>query len=502
MRKKNSFKNMVASIISNVVTILIGLVAQNIFINILGEEFLGLNGLFNNIIAMLSIAELGLGSAIIYNLYKPIATNDIEKIKSLMIYYKKSYRIVALVIFVIGLLIIPILPFFIENISIKININLIYILFLLDSVCSYLLSYKRSILYANQKNYIINIIHIGYTFILNIVQIIILFETKNYYLYLITKIILRILENIVISFIANKKYPYIKDKKYNKLDKKTEKDINTKVRSLFFHKIGSFAVLGSDNLIISKMLGVVTVGLYSNYYMIINAVQTIFGQIISSATASVGNLLATEKEDKCYDVFKKIRFLNFYVSTFSSVSVLVIMDSFIKIWIGDKFILPKIVLFTLVFNLYQKLMRNTYSSFKEAAGIFYEDRFIPIIEAVVNIISSIILCHYFGLAGVFMGTIISGLVLWCFSYPKYVYKKLFKKTYLSYAKETVGYIILFILISIITYSVSNIFTFSNNYICLLNNILICLIVPNLLIITIFRKTDNFKYFINILKRKY
>ena len=129
MRKKNSFKNMVASIISNVVTIVIGLVAQNIFINILGEEFLGLNGLFNNIIAMLSIAELGLGSAIIYNLYKPIATNDIEKIKSLMIYYKKSYRIVALVIFVIGLLIIPILPFFIENISIKININLVFIRF-------------------------------------------------------------------------------------------------------------------------------------------------------------------------------------------------------------------------------------------------------------------------------------------------------------------------------------------------------------------------------------
>ena len=299
-RKKNSLKNIIGSMTSNIITIIIGLVAQALFIKILGSEYLGLNGLFSNIITMLGIVELGVGNAIIYNLYKPIAENNIEKIKSLMKFYKKSYIIIALVVAIIGIAIIPILPFFIEDVSIDINIIMVYLLFLADVVCSYLLSYKRSILYANQKNYIINIIHIIYTILLNTFQILILYLTKNYYYYLVTKVFMRIFENLVISKIADKEYAFINDSADN-LDKETEKDIFTKVRALFFHKIGSFAVLGADNIIISKYLGLVTVGLYSNYYLIINAIQTVFGQIITSFTASIGNMLVTESKIKCYD---------------------------------------------------------------------------------------------------------------------------------------------------------------------------------------------------------
>ena len=498
MRTKNSIKNIIGSMLSNILTIIIGLIAQAVFIKILGSEYLGLNGLFSNIITMLGIVELGVGNAIIYNLYKPIAENNISKIKSLMNFYKKSYRLIACIVAIIGIIIIPFLPFFIEEISIDINITLVYLLFLIDVVCSYLLSYKRSILYANQKNYIINIVHIIYTILLNTSQLLVLFFTKNYYYYLIMKIIMRILENFIISKIADKKYAFINEQS-EKLDKETEKDIFTKVKALFFHKIGSFAVLGADNIIISKFLGLVTVGLYSNYYLIINAVQTVFGQIITSFTASVGNMLVTESKEKCYDVFKKIRFFNFWLATFASSSVLIIMDSFISIWIGDKYILPLLVLEVLVFNLYQKLMRNSYMSFKEAAGIYYEDRFVPLIEATLNIIVSIFCCKLFGLAGVFMGTVISGLALWCYSYPKYVYKKLFDRNYIEYAKETIGYIILFVLIASGTYYLSTIINFSNIYLEFISNVIISLIVPNILLFIIFFKKDNFKYYSNLLK---
>lgn len=501
MRTKNSLKNMIASMVSNILTIIIGIVAQAIFIKILGSEYLGLNSLFNNVISMLAIAELGIGSAIVYNLYKPIAENNIEQIKSLMQFYKKNYQVIGIVVAIIGLMLIPFLKYIvnIETITININVYFVYLLFLLDTVFSYFLSYKRSLLYATQQNSIISIIHIGYVLILNLLQVIILFFTKNYYLYLLTRMVTRIFENLVITYIANKNYPYLKDKNVKKLNKSLEKDIYTKIKALFFHKIGTFVVLGSDNIIISKFLGLATVGLYSNYYMIINAIQTIFSQIIQSTTASVGNLLVTESKQKSFLVFKKIRFLNYWLATFSCTCILVIMQSFIKIWIGDFYLLSTGVLIVLVFNLYQKLMRSSYSSFKEAAGIYYEDRFVPLVEAALNIIVSILCCKLFGLAGVFMGTIISGLALWCYSYPKYVYKKLFDRSYINYAKETIGYIILFILIASGTYYLSTIINFSNIYLEFISNVIISLIVPNILLLIIFFKTDNFKYYLNLLQ---
>lgn len=500
MRKRKSLMNMGVAFLSYILTIIFGMIAQVVFIDNLGTEYLGLNGLFTNVIAMLGIAELGIGNAIIYNLYKPIAKNDIEQVKSLMIFYKNCYRVVAIIVFTIGILLIPFLSFFVGKVTVPVNITFIYLLFLIDIVCSYLLSYKRSILFATQNNYIINLTHIGYTIITNILQIIILIFTKNYYLYLGIKIITRLLENIAISYIANTKYSYILDKNYVKLDKKTKKDILKKIKALFFHKIGGFAVLGSDNIIISKFLGLVSVGLYSNYYMIINAIQSIFGQVMQATTASIGNMLVTENKDKYLQVFQKIRFLNFWISCFASISILVIMQSFIVIWIGKEYLLSTFVLMILVLNLFQKLMRYSFSNFKEAAGIFYEDRFVPLVEATLNIITSIILCKWYGLAGVFIGTVISDLALWCYSYPKYVYKKLFDRNYIEYAKETIGYIILFVLIASGTYYLSTIINFSNIYLEFISNVIISLIVPNALLFIIFFKTDNFKYYSNLLKK--
>lgn len=500
-RKKSSFKNMITAVSSNVLTIIVGLVAQAVFIKILGSEYLGLNGLFSNVISMLGIVELGMGSAIIYNMYKPIAENDHEKIKSLMQFYKKSYRIITLIISIIGIMIIPFIKYIvdIESVTVGINVYLVYILFLLETICSYILSYKRSMLYADQKEYITNIIHMGYTILVNTMQLTFLYFTHDYYLYLIIKVMMHLVENIVISSYVNRRYSYLLDNNVTKLDSKTEKDIFQKIRALFFHKIGTFIVSGTDNIIISKYLGLVTVGLYSNYYMIINAVQTVINHIIQATRASVGNLLVTESKTKQFDIFNKIRFVNFWISCFSSICIFVIMDSFITIWIGYKFVLPTKVLLVLVINFFIVSSRSTYGAFKEAAGIFYEDRFVPIIESLLNIVLSIIFVKKFGLMGVFMGTIGSGLVLWCYSYPKYVYNKLFGRKISDYMKETIYYFIIFILIAGFTYSLAILISFDNVYLQFISNVLIALIVPNVIMLLLFSKDENFKYFINMLK---
>jgi len=498
LRTKNSLKNTSISMLANILTIIVGLISQAVFIKTLGEEYLGLNGLFTNIISMLSVVELGISSAIIYNLYKPISENNIKKIKALMYFYRKCYLIISIIIFILGLAITPFLEIFTGNITIDINIKLVYLLFVIDIVASYFLSYKRSIIIANQKNYIITIIHIIYLVILNTFQIAILLISKNYYLYLIIKIIMRVAENIIITIKANQLYPYLKNNQ-EQLDDTTKKDIITKVKALFFHKLGGFFVLGTDNIIISKFLGVITVGLYSNYYLIINSIKTIFTQVMNTLTPSIGNLLLEENKEKNYQVFKRLCFINFWITLVSGISLLIVMDSFITIWIGKKYLFSINVLFILVFDYYQKSMRNSYMAFKEAAGIYHEDRFVPLIESFINIVTSIILLNYFKLAGVFMGTIISSLVLWGYSYPKYVYKKLFGRSYLAYFKETTFYLVLFTITLYISYNLKNLINIENIYLSLFNNVMISILVPNIIMLLLFYKSDNFKYYINMLK---
>lgn len=499
MRTSNSIKNSLTILIGNMISYIMGFIAQALFIYILNIEYLGLNGLFTNVLSMLSIFELGIGSAIVFNLYKPIAENDKLKIAKLMNFYKKTYNIIALLIFSCGLVILPFITFFVGEVTVDVNIYLIYFLFLVSTSVSYLIVYKRNIIEANQQKYIINIIHSLYLIILNIAQLIILYLTKNYYAYLIVKIVCQLLENIIVTAVANKKYPYLNKYKKEKLDEATSKDIFKRVKALIFHKVGGIVVLGTDNILISKFFGVATVGLYTNYNTIITAVNTIFSQVITSTTASVGNLAVENNSDKMYITFKKMRFLNFYISCFTSVCILLVIQPFITLWIGSDYLINFITVILLVFNYFQSVQRTVYSTFKDAAGIWIEDKFVPLLESLLNIVFSILFIKICGLPGVFIGTLISGLALWCYSYPKFVYKKLFNRMYKNYAIETIGYALLFVLVCSICYIITLIVTVDSVLLQLIINLLICIIVANLLLFLIFRKNENFKYFIDILK---
>lgn len=495
MRKELSTKNIITSIVLNIFTILLGFIAQSIFIKTLGIEYSGINGLFMNLVSVLALVELGIGPAIIYSLYKPIAYNEIEKIKSLLNLYKKSYNIISIIILILGIMILPFLKT-IVNFQTKESIYIIFILFIFDAMISYLFTYKRSLIQANQKNYIINIIHSIYVVILNLLQIVILINTNNYILYLMLKIICKFIENIILSTIADKLYPFIKQKNIHKLEQEEFNSIKTRVKGIIFHKLGSVIVLGTDSLIISltRNLGIAYVGIYSNYNLIISSVSNLLGQVFVSLTASIGNLLVKESIEYSYDLFKKIMFFNFWIYGLAGTLIFNLIKPFIILWIGNEYLLSNSIVVVLIINFFLLGMRASIGAYKDASGIYWEDRFVPIIELIVNVIISIVLVNKIGLIGIFIAKFLSSIIVNFISLPYFVYKGIFKRNIYEYNMILVKYTIVFIISIIFSNYLCKLYILNNLYITILLNFIITCLIVNLIYWIIYRKSEEYNYF--------
>ncbi len=501
-RTKNSIKNSITSTLVYIITTIMGFISQAVFIRTLGAEYNGIKGLFSNILNMLSIAELGFGSAIVFHLYKPMAEKNVKEIRTLVKYYRKVYHIIAGIILGIGVLILPMIPSIVGEVSIPENVVFLFFLYLLSTVFSYLLTYKRSVLYADQKNYITNTVNSVFVIIRSLIQIAIIMWTKNFIIYLISQIVLAVLENVVVNIIVNQKYDYIKDLSDSvKVSQELKKDIMIKVKGLLFHKIGGFVVMGTDNIIISmtKGLGVVAVGMYANYNMIIGQVKSLFGNVITSLTASVGNLLIEKDKSKARSIYKSMLLLNSWLFCFCAISIYCMIEPFIKIWIGGEYLLSKFVLITLLVNLYVQGIRSTTNTFKEAAGVFYEDRFVPLLESGINVVASLIFVRIFGLAGVFLGTITSTMILFFYSYPKYVYKFVLEGKYQEYIKLHFVHGIITTLICFVTGFISSWIRVENVYLQLILNGMLCLVVPNALYLLFATRMPEFGFYREKLK---
>ena len=505
-RTENSLKNSIAAVISNILVMVLGFVIQTVFLKTLGEEYLGINGLFNNIISMLAIVELGIGPAIVSNLYKPLADGDQAHIKSLMAYYRKWYNIIGVLVMVIGALVMPFLNLFVKTeaeITTFGGIYLIFALFVLDSAFSYFYSYKRSLIQADQKNRIINITHLICYFLMIAFQIAVLYLTRNFILFLIIKLFFRVLENLILSAIVDRDYPYLKGPA-EAISAAEKENVFTKVKGMIYHKVGGYIVLGTANIIISAFLGVAMVGRYSNYYLIINSLYILYCQIFAALTASVGNLLATESKEANFAVYKKIMFLNFWIYGFSSAALFAMMDPFVTVWLGEEFLLPMHVLGILTVNFYMLGMRSSIGTFKDAAGIFYEDRFIPVLESIINIVVAVVCVHFFGLFGVFFGTFISSFIVVFYSLPKYVFKKVFDRPIRDYMKLYFKYILVTLAAVAVTWlaskGISSLLP-DSNLLTLAVATLVSLVVPNLLFLILFGRTEEFEYYKNFALRK-
>ncbi|MFP3123371.1 hypothetical protein OH784_11550 [Ectobacillus funiculus] len=497
MRVKNSIINISAGLGSQIIITSLSFISRTVFINSLGVEYLGINGLFTNILAMLSLAEAGIGSSIVYSLYKPVAENDQEKINILMRLYRKAYLVIALIVLLLGLSLMPFLGYFIKDSNVE-HVHWIYLIFLLNTVAPYLYMHKNSFLSVCQKGYIVTGIYSISSIVSICLKIGVLQFTKNYILYLIIDSIITITTSIILAIIVNKMYPFLREKVASKLDIETKDKIVKNVKAIVLQNIGNYLVLGTDNIIISSFISVAAVGLYSNYNMLIDICRNFTYQIFNNTYHSVGNLVAKESLDKVYSVYKVYNFLNFWLYSFCSIFLCIIMDPFITLWIGSKFLMSKGVLFILMIIFYERGMRNAITTVKTTAGIFQEDRYAPLYQAAVNLIFSIIFVRYIGIAGVFLGTLISVLAVPFWFTPYLVYKKVFKKAVTSYYIRYMYYATVGLGTYFITSFLSN-FVLLNGLWGLILKGIVCLIVPNLIYVCIFHKTNEFQYLCGILK---
>lgn len=492
-RTRSSLINFFFAVLGQGLGLIISFIARIFFIKILGSEYLGLNGLFTNILTVLSLAELGVGTAITYSLYAPLANKDEKKCQMLMQLYRKIYIVIGLFILIVGIAITPFLSVFIKDLPNIPNINLIYILFVVNTAISYFYSYKRNLIIADQSRYIATIYRYGYYILLNIFQIIYLVITKDYIGFLILQIIFTFLENVSVSLKADKMYPFLKDKTKRKLDDGSKKEIIKNTKAMMMHKVGDVIVNSTDNILLSSFVSLTAVGLYSNYYLITNALNIVISQVYNSITASIGNLCATDSPKKQYNVFKKINFLTFWIYCFTTTCLVILVNPFIEIWIGKEYLFSMSIVLVIIINFYLSGMRKSVLAFREAAGLFYRDRYKPIFEAIVNLVISIILAIKFGTIGIFLGTLISTVTVCFWIEPLILYKYEFhigvKKYFIDYIKKgllMVG-ICLFVYILCLP-------SLGNIYINFIYKLLICIIVPNMTLFLIYKNSNEFQYF--------
>jgi O-antigen/teichoic acid export membrane protein len=497
VRVKHSFINISVGLMYQVIITSLSFVSRTVFINSLGINYLGVNGLFTNLLALLSLAEVGIGQSIMYSLYKPVAENDYDKINVLMKLYKKAYLVIALVILALGLSLMPFLKDIIKDSNVP-NIQFIYLIFLLNTVTPYLYVHKNSFLNVCQKGYFVNGIYSISSIVSMCLKIGIISFTKNYPLYLVIDSVITIINSIIISILANKKYPFLKSKTNNKLDKTTKDSIIKNIRAIVLQNIGNYLVLGTDNIIISSFVSVIAVGLYSNYNMLIEICRTFINQVFNNIYHSIGNLVAKESKDKVYNLYKIYRLINFWLYSFFAIFLTIIIGPFIKLWLGPKFLMGSTILVILMISFYERGMRNSITTLKTTAGIFHEDRYVPLIQAIINLFFSIVLVKAIGIVGVFIGTLISALTVPFWTTPYFVYKKVFNRPLIHYFLNYVVYIIIGLGTFLLTHLICN-FILVDSILKLFLVVFICIVVPNLIYTLIFYKTEEFKYLLLIIK---
>lgn len=501
-RVDNSLKNIKYTSLAQMVNFLIVFLSRRIFVHVLSTEYLGLNGVFSNILSMLSLAELGLGTAICFCLYKPIYDKDEKTINSIMLFYKKAYNLIGILVFVVGAALTPFLNFIVEELPNIPHIRLIYLLFVFNSAASYFFVYKKTLLIADQKQYISNVIHQATVLLMNVLQIVFLLITHNYFSYLIIMIACTLGQNILVSMLVNKKYPYLDLKNAEPLSKETKKEVFKNIKAMTSHRIGGVVVNGTTNIIMAKFVSVVSVGLYSNYFLVKNTLISVVTMLFQSITSSVGNLGAeTDDGERKETVFNALNLIGAWMIGFCSICLVVLYNPFITLWVGDEYLFDMKIVALIVVNFYMLGMRQPVLTTRDALGIFWYDRHKPIVESVINLVCSIPLAIYMGVSGVLLGTLISTVTTSLWIEPYVLYKHGFKRNVISYFVKYFGYTLTTVIAGAICWFLCEHLPNMNTYLLFVTKMLICGITPNVIFLLVYFKTKPFRMLFNILKSK-
>lgn len=500
-RIKNTTRNVLYGFTFKIINIVGAFLSRTLLIYYLGVEYVGLDGLFTSILTFLSMAELGFNSAIIYKLYKPIAEKNVVEICSLINFYKKVYRIIGVIVLIVGLVILPFLHFFVKgNIPQDINIYTLFIIYLCNCCLTYwLFAYKTAVLSANQREDLPNKINSIATLIKYVLQICLLLIFSNYYLYAIVIPLTTIITNFGNAFLAKKYFPNYICK--GDISQDTKREIASKIKALFFNKIGVTIITASDNIVISSFLGLTVLGIYDSYYYVFSMIYSIFAIVHSAVTPSIGNHIVKESIDKNYTLFNHLLLINNWAVSLVSISIFCLYKPFIQLWLGVENSFDDFFSLIMAIYLYFWLYRFCVLLFKNAQGLWWPDRYRALVEAIFNLTLNLIFVKIIGIYGIMLSTLISSLIISVPWETHVLFSAYFKKSVKSYYKLFLKNFVVLLFVGIITFVACRLPSMNSSGLNFVYQIIVCMIIPNVLLYMVYCRKSEFKYIINLLKNR-
>lgn len=446
-RTINSLRNIIFGLGYQLLSIILAFLNRSIFIFTLGVSYLGISGLFTDILTMLSMADLGFGVALTYSMYKPLANKDYDRLAGLTNLYAIVYRCIAAAVLIIGLSLTPFLKYIVNLKQPIPHLQLYYLMYLLNTVASYLVIYKTSILDADQKDYLLNKYRSIFSVLQTALMTIFLWLTHSFFIYLLIQLCFTYLQNFYCSHIADKTYPFINRKV--KLPFKEVKSIFQNLYSVFVYKVSYVMLNATDNTIISIFIGTRMVGYYSNYSMLTTRLVSVINAFFYAFTSSVGNLIVTEKPRKRYETFLGIQSLSLILAVFCVTCLSLLTQDFIKIWLGERFLLSNIIFIAIILNFYLQIILFPVWTFREATGLYMQTKYVMLLAAIINVIISVLFAKLFGVAGVLIASAIARLLTYFWFEPIYMFHKYFKISTSTYFMSILKNVFLTILTIII-----------------------------------------------------
>lgn len=493
-RVRYAAKNIIFGMGGNVITMLLRFALRTIFIARLGETLNGVEDLYTEVLTLLSLAELGVGTALNFSLYGPVARGEKEKVKSYMRLYRQAYRVIALVIAAAGLLLVPFLPYIIRDPgSLTLSqLRIYYLVFLFNTVSSYFVAYKYSLANAEQKNYIqTNTITVTKMVSVSL-QILGLLLLPNYMLYLLTQAAVELFQKIFISRYLDRRYPLLKEKDVQPLSARERTEVVKKTKALLLHRIGDMARLQTDAVIISAFQNVAAVGFIGNYKLVVNSVSNYVNVIFNSVISGFGNLIATESREKQFALFKVYRFFAIWIYGFSAVGFFLLLSPLIEMVLGKSWVLSSSIISWFLIDYFLKGERIVLSNFKTAAGVFEQDKYLTLIQGIVNLAVSIALVRPLGLAGVYVGTVVSGLIA-NITKPIIIYRVCFERAAWSYFRDFVKYLAVIGAALLFLIPLENLLMPRVSLAGFVLMMVVITVVFNGLFLLVFSRTEEFRY---------
>lgn len=500
-RFQNTILNFTSGVAYRLFMMLMTFVVRTVFIRCLSEDYLGINGLYTNILNVLSLADLGFGTAMVFSLYKPLAENDQYKLAQLLQLYKRVYRIIGTVVLVLGMALVPFLDVLIKDAPNVEGLTFYYLLYLGNSVVSYwFFAYRNSILQADQKAYVVTGLQGAFTLIKSVMQIVFLLLLRNYTAYLLIQIGCTIAQNTVTAILTQRRYPGILQKT-DPLPAADRNRIFADVRALMVQRVSFVALNGTDSLITSAFVGIRWVGLLSNFQLIIDAVSGVLSQVTSAISASMGNFFAKEDREAGYQLFLRVDFLGFWLYTFCAVALLTLMNPFVTLWLGEEFTLANDVVFWLSMRFFVECLMNNSYTVRSTLGLFVQAQYRPLIAAVMNIVLSIWLSGPFGVSGILMATVLTRLSVNLWFNPLVIHRDGFGRSVKPYYMMWLGRSLLIAVIMLLMHGISAL-VLRNGITVFRFAVLMMLtaLIPNAILLVMYRKNDCFCYYLNTAKR--